>query len=480
MPALVGEECMKSTISDTNPRSERQISNEVQRGETAQMEFVPRNANWYEMIPIGYALKESLKNGYDLQKFKCDAIAALVISLVALPYSMAVAIAVGLPPQNGLYTAIAAGIAVPLLGGSIMQVSGPASALVVILAPIAAQYGPRGLILTSILAGFLLIFLGIAKLGRYINYVPYPVIIGFTAGIAVTIGTIALNDFLGLNIKSFQGEYIHKVALIVEHLPTLNWAEALVGIVTLVSIIVLRRILPKVPPHIFAIGMGTLLAFTLQKYGFTVATIGSRFSYSLPDGGTGHGVPPFPPTLHIPGLDPSPLFAWPTLQEIFPLIVPALLVAALITLESLLSATTADRMAKTKHHPNAELVAIGIGNILSGLVGGFPASGSISRTTANVNNGAKTSIASYLHGVIILIYMLSLAPFLSYIPMASLAAILVNVAYHVSHYRQFSHIVKFGPKSDSIVLLVCFALTVLINMVAGVTAGVVLACFLLS
>jgi SulP family sulfate permease len=245
-----------------------------------------------EMIPIGYALKESLKNGYNLQKFKCDAIAALIVSLVALPLNMALAIAVGLPPQNGLYTAIAAGIAVPLLGGSIMQVSGPPSAFVVILAPIAAQYGPRGLILTSLLAGFLVVFLGIAKLGRYINYVPYPVIIGFTAGIAITIGTIALNDFLGLNIKSFHGEYIQKVALIVEHLPTLNWAEALVGIVTLVSIIVLRRILPKVPPHIFAIGVGTWLAFALQKDGLTVATLGSRFSYPLPDGGTGHGIPP--------------------------------------------------------------------------------------------------------------------------------------------------------------------------------------------
>ncbi len=433
-----------------------------------------------EMIPIGFALKESLKNGYNLQKFKCDAIAALTGSLVALPYSMAIAIAVGLPPQNGLYTAIAAGITVPLLGGSIMQVSGPTSALIAILAPIAAQYGPRGLMLTSLLAGFLLVFLGIAKLGRYINYVPYPVIIGCTAGIAVTIGTIALNDFLGLDIKSFHGEYIQKVALIVEHLPTLNWAEALVGIVTLVSIIVLRRIFPKVPPHIFAIGVGTWLAFALQKYGFTVATLGSRFSYPLPDGGTGHGVPPFPPTLHIPGLDSSSLFAWPTLQEIFPLMLPALIVTALITLESLLSATTADGMAKTKHHPNSELIGIGIGNILSGLIGGFPACGSFSRTTANIKNGARTSIASFLHGVILLIYMVSFAPFLSYIPMASLAAILVNIAYHVSHYRQFNHIIKIGPKSESIVLLICFALTVLINMVAGVTAGVVLACFFLS
>jgi len=432
-----------------------------------------------EMIPIGYALKASLKKGYSLQRFKDDAIAALIVSLVALPLNMALSIAMGLPPQHGLYTAIIAGIIVPLLGGSIMQVSGPTAAFVVIIAPIVAVHGLRGLIITTIIAGILLVFLGIAKLGRYINYVPYPVTTGFTSGIAVVIGTLALNDFLGLGIKSHQGEYIHKVALIVQHIPTLNWAEALVGIVSLVTIFTSKRILPKVPPQVIGIGIGTLLAYALQQYGFEIATIGNRFSYAHPDGGTGLGIPPFPPTFHIPGLDGSDLFAWPTFQEIYPLMLPALLIAVLGALESLLSASVADGMAKTKHHPNSELVGIGIGNILSGLVAGVPATGAIARTATNIHSGAKTPIASSLHGMLIMIYVLLLAPILFYIPMASLAALLITVAYHMSHYRQFIHTIQIAPKSDSITLLICFGFTVFIDMVAGVTAGIVLACFLL-
>jgi SulP family sulfate permease len=431
------------------------------------------------MIPIGYALKDSLRKGYSLQRFKHDAIAGLIVSLVALPLNMALSIAMGLPPQHGLYTAIVAGIIVPLLGGCIMQVSGPTAAFVVIVAPIVATHGLRGLIITTILAGILLIFLGIAKLGRYINYVPYPVTTGFTSGIAVVIGTLALNDLLGLDIKSGHGEYIHKVALIVQHIPALDWAEALVGIVSLVIMFTSKRILPKVPTQVIGIGMGTLLAFALQQYGFEIATIGNRFSYALPDGGTGHGIPPFPPTFYIPGLDRSHLFALPLFHEIYPLMLPALVIAVLGALESLLSASVADGMARTKHHPNSELVGIGIGNILSGLVAGVPATGAIARTATNIHSGAKTPIASSLHGMLLMIYVLLLAPILFYIPMASLAALLIIVAYHMSHYKQFIRTIQIAPKSDSIVLLTCFGFTVFIDMIAGVTAGVVLACFLL-
>jgi len=386
-----------------------------------------------EIIPIGYALKESLRRGYNFHAFKSDAIAGLIVSLVALPLAMALSIAVGLPPQYGLYTAIVAGMAVPLLGGSISQVSGPTAAFVVIVAPIVTEHGLRGLILTTLMAGILLIALGIAKLGRYINYVPYPVTTGFTSGIAVVIGTLALNDFLGLHIDKLQGEYTHKAALIIEHIPTLYWPEALVGIVSLVLMFTSKRILPKVPPPVVGIGLGTLLAYALQHYGFEIATIGNRFGYALPDGSTGRGIPPFPPSFHIPGLDSSPLFAWPSFAEIRTLIVPALVVAALGALESLLSATVADSMAGTKHNPNSELVGIGIGNILCGLASGIPATGAIARTATNIHSGGKTPFASSIHAVLILLYVLLLAPYMSYIPMASLAALLITVAYRMSH-----------------------------------------------
>jgi SulP family sulfate permease len=424
-----------------------------------------------DIIPIGYALKESLQKGYSFKNFKSDAIAGLIVSLVALPLAMALSIAVGLPPQHGLYTAIVAGIAVPLLGGSITQVSGPTAAFVVIVAPIITEHGLRGLILTTIMAGFLLIILGIAKLGRYINYVPYPVTTGFTSGIAVVIGTLALNDFLGLGIEKLQGDYIHKVALITEHIPALHWPEALVGAVSLLLMFTSKMIFPKVPPPIIGIGLGTILAYVLHHHGFDIATIGNRFIYVLPDGGTGHGIPAFAPAFHVPEL--------PGLAELKTLMVPALVIAALGALESLLSATVADGMAGTKHNPNAELTAIGIGNILAGLVSGIPATGAIARTATNIHSGAKTPFASSIHALLIMGYVLLLTPLMSYIPMASLAALLITVAYRMSHWQQFIRTIRIAPASDTIVLITCFGFTVFIDMVAGVTVGVVLACFLL-
>jgi SulP family sulfate permease len=320
------------------------------------------------------------------------------------------------------------------------------------------------------MAGLLLISLGVAKLGRYISYVPYPVTIGFTSGIAVVIGTLALNDFLGLGIEKLQGDYIHKVALIAQHIPALHWQEALVGAVSLLLMFTSNRIISKVPPPVVGIGLGTLLAYILQRHGLEVATIGSRFSYALPDGGTGHGIPPFPPSFHM---------LMPSLAEIHTLTVPALVIALLGALESLLSATVADGMAGTRHNPNAELVGLGIGNILSGLAAGIPATGAIARTATNIHGGAKTPFASSMHAALILLYVVTLAPTMSYIPMASLAALLITVAYRMSHWRQFLRTVQIAPRSDTIVLIACFGFTVFIDMVAGVTVGVVLACFLL-
>jgi SulP family sulfate permease len=243
--------------------------------------------------------------------------------------------------------------------------------------------------------------------------------------------------------------------------------------------IISKHILPKIPGPVIGIAVGTLFAYYLQHYGFEIATIGNHFSYVMQNGIVEHGIPPYPPSFHIPGFDGSKLFALPTLHELRILMVPALVIAALAALESLLSATVADGMVGTKHNPNAELVGVGIGNILSGLVAGIPATGAIARTATNIHAGGRTPISSVIHAIFILLYVIFLAPYLSYIPMSALAALLLTVAYRMSHYKQFIRTIQLAPRSDTIVLITCFGFTVFVDMVAGVTAGVVLACFLL-
>lgn len=431
-------------------------------------------------FPLATALRDSLKAGYSLSLFKADLLSAFIVSLLALPLSMALAIAVGLPPQHGIYTAVVAGIVVPLLGGSPMQVSGPTAAFVVILAPIVAELGLRGIIWCQLLAGVILIGFGVARLGKLINYVPYPVTTGFTAGIAVVLATLSLNDFLGLEVKELSGSYIHKLMLLLEALPNFHAAEALVGMVSLAGIIFGGRITKTIPSPIIGILLGTALAYFLAQHGMSIDTIGSRFSYISPEGITLSGIPPYLPSFHLPGMDDgSGLWVFPTVAEWKKLVGPALTIAILAALESLLSATVADGLGGTKHNPNAELNGIGIGNILSGLVTGIPATGAIARTATNINNGAKTPFASSMHAALIMLYVWSLASYISYIPMASLAALLLYTAYRMSHVRQFIRTIEIAPRSDTLVLLTCFALTVLVDMVIGVSVGIVLAAFLL-
>jgi len=430
-----------------------------------------------KIIPIAAALRSELRKGYSFKKFHQDFVAALVVSLVALPLSMALAIAVGLPPQHGIYTAIVAGIAAALLGGSTVQVSGPTAAFVVIVAPMVSQYGLRGLIIVEIMAGIALIIFGIARLGRFINFVPYPVTTGFTSGIAVVLATLSLNDFLGLGIERLDGSYIEKLSLIIGHLPQMNIADGAIGLLTMLTITEMRRFTKKIPGTIFGILAGSVAAYFLSRTGIEIATIGSKFSYVI-DGITKHGIPPFPPYIHIPGFDKDTLFALPSYDEIRLLIGPAMVIAALASLESLLSATVADGMAGTKHYPNSELTGIGVSNILSGLAGGIPATGAIARTATNIKAGARTPFAAVMHAILIIFYVLLLAPLISYVPMASLSALLLVTAYHMSHYKQFSHMIRIAPRADVIVLLTCFGLTVFVDMAAGVSVGIVLAAFL--
>lgn len=428
-------------------------------------------------IPIATALRRSLRT-YTFADLRHDLMAAFVVSLVALPLSMALAIAVGLPPQHGVYTAIVAGIVVPLIGGSTWQVSGPTAAFVVVLAPIASQHGLRGIVWAGLMAGVILIGMGFARLGRLINYVPYPVTTGFTAGIAVVLATLSLNDFLGLGIASLEGSFFEKLGLIGGGLAAFDPATALVGVSTLVLMFTGHRLVPVLPSAIVAVVFGTALALSLDGLGQEVATVGSRFSYMSADGSTVQGIPPNLPGFGLPTLAAGSLYTLPTLAEIRELLFPAVAIAILAALESLLSATVADSMAGTRHDPNAELTGIGVGNILSALAAGIPATGAIARTATAINNGARSPLASSMHAGLIAIYVLLLAPWISHVPMAVLSALLIHTAYRMSHHHQFVRILRIAPRSDVVVLLLCFTLTVFIDMVAGVGVGMIAAAFL--
>ena len=431
----------------------------------------PRMMQVRKPFPFATALRHGLKN-YSLETLRHDATAGLVISLIALPLSMALAIAVGLPPQHGLYTAIVAGFIAALCGGSSTQVSGPTAAFVVIIAPIVQQYGLHGLIWCEIMAGIVLIAMGLLRLGRYIEYVPHAVVTGFTAGIAVTIATISLNDFMGLGITEPAEHFIDKTAAVIAHLPRLHWPDFVVGLSALAVMVFLPKITKKIPGTIVGVIAGAGVAWALAKAGMPVDTLNTRFSYLTPEGLTLHGIQPYPPTLRWPE---EKLFAFPSYAEFAPLFESALIVAALAALESLLSSTVADKMTHTKHDPDAELNGIGLANIFSGLAAGIPATGAIARTAANIHAGARTPVASAIHALLILLYVMTMAPFISMIPMAALAALLVITAWRMSHAAECVHIVRHGSRADAVILLTCFFLTVFIDMVAGVTAGMAVA-----
>ncbi len=427
---------------------------------------------------LATALRQALPN-YTISTLKHDVLAAFVVTLVALPLSMALSIAVGLPPQHGLYTAIIAGIVAPLFGGSTTQVSGPTAAFVVILAPIVAQYGLRGIIWCSIIAGFILIGLGISKLGKLINYIPYPVTTGFTAGIAVVLGFLSLNDFMGLGLTLPTEGFISKASLILTHLYHTNLITFGVGILTLVLLITSGNIVRFIPSPIIAIAAATLLTLYLNNHGYHIATIETKFHYITHEGLTVAGIPPYPPHFSFPTFNGDTLYNLPSLLEFKTLLFPAFTIAILAALESLLSATVADSMTGTRHDPNAEVTAIGIANIACALFGGIPATGAIARTATAINSGARTPIACILHAIFILISVMLLSPYIKHIPMTALAAILIYTAYRMSHWRQFVHTLNIASRSDRIVLLTCFALTVFIDMVAGVGVGLLCASLLL-
>jgi SulP family sulfate permease len=430
---------------------------------------------------IAAALRSALREGYDAKALRADLMAGLVVGVVALPLSMALAIASGVPPQHGLYTAIVAGWVVALLGGSAVQVSGPTAAFVVILAPIAARFGLGGLLVATLAAGVILFAMGAAGMGQFIEFVPYPVTTGFTAGIAVVIGTLQLKDFLGLTVARMPEYYLERLGALLKALPTARMADVAIGLLTLALLLLWPRVNRRIPAPLVALTVSALAAVALARAvpGFTVATVNTRFSYEA--GGARHGgIPRDPPRpvlpWHMPGPDGTPVRM--NLELLRALMPAAFAIAMLGAIESLLSATVADGMTRRKHDPDAELMAQGIGNVVAPFFGGIAATGAIARTATNIRSGARSPLAAVFHSFVVLAAVVLLAPWLGYLPMAALAALLLLVAWNMSDSKHFAHLLRVAPRSDVAVLLTCFTLTVVFDMTVSVTAGVLMAALL--
>ncbi|MFM1920896.1 MAG: putative sulfate permease, SulP family [Candidatus Hydrogenedentota bacterium] len=431
--------------------------------------------------PIATALRDALREGYGRRDFFADLASGAVVGVIAIPLSMALAIACNVPPQHGLYTAIIAGAVSALCGGSRFQVSGPTAAFVVILAPIVSEHGFAGLVIATQMAGLILLLIGALRLGRLIEFVPHPVTTGFTAGIAVVIATIQMKDFFGLEIARMPDEYGHKLAALWHAAPGFSPVETGVAVATLALLLLLPKLEHRVPAPLVVLPIMSVAGWYInQRLGEgAVDTIATRFSYTG-TGGMLPGIPPFPPPLvlpwHWPGADGAPFT--PTLLVIESLVPAAFAIALLGGIESLLSAVVSDGMTGRKHDPNAELVGQGLGNLAATLFGGFASTGAIARTTANIRFGGRSPIAALVHALVILGCVVMIAPWLGYLPMASMAALLLIVAWNMSDLPHFLHVGRIAPRSDIAVQLACFGLTVAFDMVVAVTAGMMLASLL--
>ncbi|OOF80755.1 C4-dicarboxylic acid transporter DauA [Rodentibacter caecimuris] len=426
------------------------------------------------------ALKDSFRAGYTKKSFLRDIIAGLTVGVIAIPLSMALAIASGVPPQHGLYTAIIAGAVIAITGGSRFNISGPTAAFVVILYPVTQQFGLSGLLMATVLSGLILILMALFRLGRLIEYIPLPVTLGFTCGIGITIGTLQIKDFLGLKIEQMPSNYLEKIHAIFTALPTINWADTLVGVATLLVLTQWHKLRLAIPGHLPAVIIGTMLALVLQYFGFHVATIGSAFQYTLSDGSIGSGIPSVLPDFALPWNIPNAqgeLIQWDfnSLQALLP---AAFSMAMLGAIESLLCAVVLDNMTDTKHHSNNELLAQGLGNIVSPFFGGITATAAIARSAANVKSGAVSPIASVVHALLVLFALLFFAKALSYLPLSSMAALLLIVAWNMASVHEIINLARRSSKNELTVLLTCLILTVLFDMVIAISVGVLLASLL--
>ena len=392
---------------------------------------------------------------YNLQTFTHDLIAGVTVGLVALPLAMAFAISSGMSPQAGIYTAIVAGFISSALGGSQAQISGPTGAFVVVVAGIVAKYGVEGLFVTTLMAGVLLVVLGLTGLGTAVKFIPRPVVVGFTNGIALLIASTQIKDFFGLKIAKVPGDFLGRMAAIAGHFNTLSISATALAVVALGGLIVFRKFVPRIPGAIVILIAGTAAAFLLH---LPIETIQSRF----------HGIPQGLPGFKVPHV---------TLATAQALLSPAITVAMLGAIESLMSAVVSDRMMKDKHNPNMELVAQGIANIASPLFGGLPSTGAIARTATNIRSGAKTPVSGLIHAAVLLIILLVAAPLANQIPLSLLAAILIMVAYNMGEWSEIPQIMRLS-KADVAVWGVTFALTVFADLTVAVQAGMILAALL--
>lgn len=427
---------------------------------------------------IATGLRAAWRGGYGLADLRKDVMAGLTIGTVAVPLSMALAIATGVPPQHGLYTAIVAGAIIALTGGTRFNVSGPTAAFVVILFPIVQQYGLGGLLIASMMAGVILVALGITRMGRLIEFVPYPVVLGFTAGIAVVIAVLQIPDFLGLSVGQLGEHFVENLGQIVTSLPTLNPFELGIGVFTLAVMLLWPRLHVPIPAPLVGLVVGAITAYGANQWfgGTAVETIASRFTWEA-HGETGSGVPPIAPTFMVPWLLPGPNGEPLDLrfELIQALLGPAFAIAVLGAIESLLCAVVSDGLTKTKHDPNAELIGQGLGNIVAPLFGGITATAAIARTATNIRSGARSPIAAVVHAVVVLLAVIALAGLLGLVPMAALAALLFIVAWNMSEARHFLHTLYSAPPGDVAILVICFSLTVLFDMVLAVAVGIGLA-----
>lgn len=427
-------------------------------------------------LPLFAAWREASRAGYGLHALRGDISAGLTVGIIAIPLAMALAIAVGVAPQHGLYTVLLAAPLIALTGGSRFNVSGPTAAFVVILLPITQQFGVGGLLLCTMLAGLILIGLGLLRAGRLIAFVPYPVTLGFTAGIGIVIATLQLKDVLGLSVSGQPQHYVEQLMLLARALPSAQPGDALVAALCLGVLIVWPRLVPRVPGHLVALTLGALAGLALEASGIPVATLGERFSYSL-DGVMHPGIPPFLPDFVWPWLLPGPNGQPLVLSfELFhQLLAPAFAIAMLGAIESLLCAVVADGMTGSNHDPNAELLGQGLGNLVAPLFGGITATAAIARTAANVRAGAFSPLAAIIHAGVVLLAILWLAPLFSYLPMAALAALLLMVAWNMSEAPHVVRTLRIAPRGDVLVLVTCLVLTVLFDMVLAVGVGLLLA-----
>ena len=431
-------------------------------------------------LRICHALREAAAEGYGLSELQRDVLAGISVGIIAIPLAMALAIASGVPPEYGLYTAIIAGFLIPLLGGSRYSVSGPTAAFIVILYPVAQKYGLGGLLLATMLSGAMLVAMALLRLGRFIEYIPEAVTLGFTAGIAVVIATLQIKDLFGLQVTDLPEHYLEKLYVLLKAADSAQWGAMAVAALTLWLMLVWPRLGSRIPPHLPAVIAATLLAFALNHFGYPVETIGSRFHYTTAEGSVAAGIPDILPSLQwpwlLPAADGQPL-QWNS-QLVTDLLTAAFAMAMLGAIESLLCAMVLDGMTGRRHSANSELLGQGIGNMVAPFFGCITATAALARSATNVRAGAVSPVASMVHALVVLLALFALAPMLSYLPLAGMAALLLVVAWNMSEAPKALHLINTASKSDLLVFGVCFSFTVLFDMVIAISSGIIIAALL--